>query len=949
MEFTFLIPFVIFTALGAGGYFLGRSLAKKHGKRLAQIEATPRAKGREVAHYAQRTAKMVGKVMAPAGTLTSPIAQKECVYYRFIVEEEQTRTSTDSKGRTRTSKVWVAFIDSAKMVAAGIEDADGAIEVSLSEAEMLIKDGAKQQTGMFSDVSARLRKLIEDEYDEKTTGFFTKKKLRIREQVLEVGERALVIGKVKLVRSNLGVRPRFVRGKEPLLVTDKTDAELKDHFKWGVFWSNLGMFGGAGCGSLAALGLVVLALYLGYNRFILGRPLIGGPSFSAPRDAAAEVLAAMKSPDKWARRRSVEPLGKGPEGDLAGKKKEIKAGLMGLLNEQDHDVYGPAADVLPAWAEKEDVPQLIAWLDDKRDPIRRNAAKALGKMQEESALAPMKAAFLKDPEGMGAALKGYGPKVEEFAADHLFHERGDVRAAADKMMEGQPNRDRLAVDRAIAALADPKVRHAASDWLEKATLSEAQQAKAAAAMVKAIESKVGDVPGSMALALGRMATKEEVPGLVAAMKHPSEALRHHAMLALARLGDERGLPAMAESFPRDPDGTLKALAPYGEKAEPVIASFLFDPNDGVRAKAAEALKASKNRDRLFVEGAKAALAGRDAGRQVRAMDWLEKEKAGVTAEDRKALAPSLALLVAGKDRGVAEKAVKLLEPDVTKEQVPDLIVALKAHAGDVRKSVLGMLQKLGDDSALPALGDVFPSAAADVMPVLKSFGEKGEPYLAKHLFRGAIPVRGKAAEGLADSPRKDAMYFKAALEALEGTVTVPKELAMAWLEKAKLSEEQVKAAGPVLLKATEIDDPKQKKVTEGAMRVLASNATPALLDTFVSGSRSKNTPIRHASINGLVKIGDEKAAAAVCEVLGADAKAATAALKKMVKARAEAALRDYLKNKKFGTGRAGNDAIRVLGDVGTPDSIPVLEEFAKEKDFDRAAKGAIGAIKKRAK
>ena len=99
----------------------------------------------------------------------------------------------------RTVNVWVTIVNAAKMVPCGVADGDGAIEVSLIEADMMLDDGAKQESGWFKDVSPALRKLIEEEYDKNTSGdFWGKKNLRIKEQVLAVGDKCLVVGKVKL-------------------------------------------------------------------------------------------------------------------------------------------------------------------------------------------------------------------------------------------------------------------------------------------------------------------------------------------------------------------------------------------------------------------------------------------------------------------------------------------------------------------------------------------------------------------------------------------------------------------------------------------------------------------------------------------------------------------------------------------------------------------------------
>jgi HEAT repeat protein len=948
MEFVALIPCAIFALVGLALFHNGRKRAESLDKTAKNIEAIPRVKGGEVAHNAQKTIKMSGRIVAPAGVLTSPIQRVKCAFYRLIVDEERTETVQTNKG-TRTRKVWVTIVDSAKSVVCGVEDKDGAIEVSLAEALTLLQSEGHQQSSLFGDVSPHLRELIEDEYGVNTQGWIRKTKLRVREQLLEVGQKVLVMGKVKLVRTNRGIRPRFVRGKDPLVVTDRNEKELSELFKKAVSRAKLFTIGGAALGGLGlAFGLGAFLL-LGTMRFVMGRPLFSFPgSFAAaPRDPVDEVLKGMKSNDKWVRRRSVDPLSKGPQGEFAARKADLKKGLMTLLADQDNAVYPEAARVLPMWAEKEDVPGLVIMLDDNRKEIVRAAAQSLGKLKEESALPAMQAKFVSDPEGIGPALKPFGPKIESFAADHLFHENQKVRAEAVKLMEGQPNRAKLWFDRALAALANDKQRRQASEWLGQANLSDEQKVQAANAIAKVLEDKAVKIPDELAVVFGETATKDHVPLLVELTKNRHDPVRRNALKGLARLGDERGLPAMADLFPRDPDGTIKMLKGYGEKSEAVLAAFLFDPNSRLRDKAIEALKDSKNRDKLFLDGAKTALDGTDVGRQKGALEWLAKSPP--TADSRKSLAPLLAKLLSSKDRSVAEQAVKLLAPDATKDQGPELIEALKSPSAEVRKGVLAILQKVKVDGALPAIAEQFAANPAEAMPALKSFGEAAEPHFAKYLFSRNKSVREKSEEALADSPRRNALYFTEALAALESKERDVPEMALTWMEKTTFTPEQMKTAAPALTKIVE----KGQRISSKAMVILTKNAAPGFVAEIAIGTKSKLADVRKNAVTALAKIGDEKACAALCYcLLGPSRGGAVDALKKL-KGPGETAVRTWLMNKSYGTDKSGKaaaaEACKILGAIGGTDSLTILEELSKDSDkgIAGAAKGAMNAIKKR--
>lgn len=441
MEFMYLIPFVIIAVIGTVGFFVGRWYAEKNARRLAQVEATPMCKGADVARQANKMAKMQGRIMAPGGTLTSPIEELECVYYRFIVEEQQTRTSRDRKGNVRTTKVWVTVIDASKMVPCGIEDEDGAIEVSLAEAETLLKDGKQQETGWFSDVSPDIRRLIEEEYGRENQGSFWggQKTLRVKEQVLAVGDKALVVGKVKLIRTSRGVRPRFVKGKEPLLVTDKNDKELRSHFAWAAWWGKAGQWAGAGCGGLALIGVLVVGIWATIAFF--SRASQGGGSnppaqvnSSGISTEAEKLLQAYKSPDEWTRRREIEPLHQGPNGDrLKGftdaDKAALKKALWELMGDKSGWVVEQARVAMPNWADASDEPQLLNWLEDKREHVSPAAALALAKIKSDNGLPKVQARFLRDPNAYGPAMTEYGAKAEASLRDYLA-KKGYVKGRA---------------------------------------------------------------------------------------------------------------------------------------------------------------------------------------------------------------------------------------------------------------------------------------------------------------------------------------------------------------------------------------------------------------------------------------------------------------------------------------------------------------------------------------
>jgi hypothetical protein len=612
-----------------------------------------------------------------------------------------------------------------------------------------------------------------------------------------------------------------------------------------------------------------------------------------------------------------------PIGDLTARKDDLKAALWKLMDDPHREVYEQACVAMPKWAEAGDSEQVLKWLNDKRPEASKAAAVAAGRLKLEAGLAVTQEKFLKDPDGYVDAVKEYGDLAAPFLAAHQFDEHGRVRELCGNMLQTNPNAAKLAVEPALQALSDPKRRELASNWLEKADLDAGQKTKAIAALVKMIDSKPAVVPPSA----GR---------------------------ALLKFGDERGLAVVAEGFPRDPDGTLKAMKALGAKAEPYLAQFLFDGDEGRRNKAGEALKDSPNRDKLFVEGAKAALASSDSGRHARAMDWLEK--APLAPDQKAAFATPLAKALSGRDGGIADRAAKLLAPMVTKDQTKDLTAAILVHGGATRKAILDMIQKLGDEAALPGLTTAYKKDPASIAPVLASFGEKGEMALAPFLFDPNNVLRGEAEKALAASPRKDALALAQALVAVRKDSAAERKLPLAWMSKTALTPEQMKLATPALREAIEksnklLAEKKAKVPLEDAIRPATKNPAPELVPLFAEAYKNPAAgPTAHKlAMDALATAGDEKAVAVLMAWLD-DPKPNVggifAALKKMKAA--EAPVRAFLSDGKYKKFRgSGGLACGVLGAIGTAASIPALEAAAKMKDLKKPADAAIAAIKKR--
>jgi E3 Ubiquitin ligase len=197
--------------------------------RLKLIEAAPLCKADQLI---TGLAKMRGKIAAldEDDLLTSPMTKTVCVYFRFLIQEERTRTVTSyQNGRnvTRTERYWHTVVDDIQTVPTAVQDKTGDALVDLTAAELTLK--AMQATsGTFKSVPASLERTLQKRYGVSGKGLIFNKNMRYTESVIEQGAKVFVVGDCKMKKSGT---PSFFRGDHPLLVTDKNEEELVGHYK----------------------------------------------------------------------------------------------------------------------------------------------------------------------------------------------------------------------------------------------------------------------------------------------------------------------------------------------------------------------------------------------------------------------------------------------------------------------------------------------------------------------------------------------------------------------------------------------------------------------------------------------------------------------------------------------------------------------------------------------
>lgn len=154
-----------------------------------------------------------GKVKFLEEKLISPLSHKDCVYYRFLVEEQRS---------TGKSSSWHTLIKDEKKVSFAVEDSSGQAIIDMQGARLKIRTDDKGGTGIFSDASVGFEDTLA-RYNISDKAWIFKRTLRYNEKFVEEGDELYVLGEVRDFRSYY---PVFSKGKLPYLISDRSEDEL---------------------------------------------------------------------------------------------------------------------------------------------------------------------------------------------------------------------------------------------------------------------------------------------------------------------------------------------------------------------------------------------------------------------------------------------------------------------------------------------------------------------------------------------------------------------------------------------------------------------------------------------------------------------------------------------------------------------------------------------------
>jgi HEAT repeat protein/lysophospholipase L1-like esterase len=279
---------------------------------------------------------------------------------------------------------------------------------------------------------------------------------------------------------------------------------------------------------------------------------------------------------------------------------EVAKVLEKLLNAKDRLTAGKAADALTVWATRDQVPSLVAALEDMNPFLRDAMYEALGKLQDPRAVAPVAKALAKfsDRKKASRALIRMGPIVEEEVRKYLKDLDTAVREEAAHVLAkiGKTGFD----DQYNAMFAgltkgDVFAKGKALKWFTTADLSDEQTSEVARAVAPLLKSGNLNEQRTAAEVLEKMGTRVQVPAMLEALKDDrSKILTSKPLIrALARLKDDRAIPLLVDFLGANPlyrDDAATALIAMGPLAEPDVLPVLDHNDVQVRVAAAKVLR-----------------------------------------------------------------------------------------------------------------------------------------------------------------------------------------------------------------------------------------------------------------------------------------------------------------------------------------------------------------------
>ncbi|HXG10575.1 MAG TPA: HEAT repeat domain-containing protein [Gemmataceae bacterium] len=477
---------------------------------------------------------------------------------------------------------------------------------------------------------------------------------------------------------------------------------------------------------------------------------------SRPPDEIDDAIGALKSLDAGRRQKAAAFLAITTPDER--RQAEVARALEPLLNDNHPQSREAAARALAIWATRDNVPALLQALDHPAPEVRRYAMQALGKVQDERAVAPLAQRLADHTQRTeaSAALQKIGPIAEKEVVKLMNHPDHFTREEARRLVRLYGTKENVWLPQVLTDLeaAEADRRRHAAEWLAQARPDPLNQLKVARALEKALQDSNDQVRVAVARALGVWATRDSLERLIAALNDRSHQVRGEIMLALAKLQDPRAAAALAQRLvaePSDRFNAANALQQMGPVAEPEVKKLLTHADFGVRHEAGRILKGLGRGD-VEIDQHLADLKSNEVFRRRQAVEWFAK---AVPDEQRRAdVGKALEPLLRDADPDVRLKAMQVMGLWGTKENVPAVIAVLKDAArfpnlASLRVAAVETLAQIKDEQAIRTVASLLaettsPADLQLVITALKVIGPAAEPEVIKYL-QTKYPTRTRVA------------------------------------------------------------------------------------------------------------------------------------------------------------------------------------------------------------
>ncbi|MBS3068614.1 hypothetical protein J4450_07955 [Candidatus Micrarchaeota archaeon] len=196
-----------------------------------QIKNTATSKVRSVA---AGFCEIAGKIVAGQKILTTPFTKKQCVYYKYRIDEEVERVRTRN-GKTEIDRDWETRFSGTESTPFYVEDDTGKIEVDpvTNAPEIYVKLNYEKQTNNWTNPPEV------NEFLGERAKILRRPKRRFLESSLEIGENFYVLGtafpKEGVVSEKREEMLVIKKGLNKLfIVSDSSENALVGGMKWSI-------------------------------------------------------------------------------------------------------------------------------------------------------------------------------------------------------------------------------------------------------------------------------------------------------------------------------------------------------------------------------------------------------------------------------------------------------------------------------------------------------------------------------------------------------------------------------------------------------------------------------------------------------------------------------------------------------------------------------------------